>query len=109
MPYNYQVYNSKFEVKNDDYINACEEEIAIIPNILTYVNEIKKHASYKDPWGQTMGYGIFRELSIYYQKQNRISDAIRVCKKGIECGYIDDGTKFGMYGRLERLLKKVKK
>ena len=104
-----QVYNSKFEVKNDDYINACEEEIAIIPNILTYVNEIKKHASYKDPWGQTMGYGIFRELSIYYQKQNRISDAIRVCKKGIECGYIDDGTKFGMYGRLERLLKKVEK
>jgi len=56
-----------------------------------------------------MGYGIFRELSIYYQKQNRISDAIRVCKKGIECGYIDDGTKFGMYGRLERLLKKVEK
>ena len=103
------MYNSKFEVKNDDYINACEEEIAIIPNILTYVNEIKKHASYKDPWGQTMGYGIFRELSIYYQKQNRISDAIRVCKKGIECGYIDDGTKFGMYGRLERLLKKVEK
>ena len=42
-------------------------------------------------------------------KQNRISDAIRVCEKGIECGYIDDGTKAGMYGRLQRLLKKKSK
>ena len=104
-----QVYNSKFEAKNDDYINACEEEIAIIPNILTYVSEIKKYASYNDPLGQTLGYDIFKELSIYYQKQNRISDAIRVCEKGIECGYINDGTKFGMHGRLQRLLKKSQK
>lgn len=100
---------SKSETKNDDYINACEEEIAIIPSILAYTNEMSRHASYKDPWGQTMGYGVFKELSIYYQKQNRISDAIRVCEKGIECGYIDDGTKSGMYGRLERLLKKAEK
>lgn len=104
-----QVYNSKFATKNDDYIDACEEEIAIIPDILAYVNEIRRYASYKDPCGQTMGYGIFKELSIYYQKQNRISDAIRVCEKGIECGYIDDGTKAGMYGRLQRLLKKESK
>lgn len=102
-----QVYKSKFEDKNDDYASACEEEISLIPDILAYTNEIKEYASYRDHYGQTIGYDTFKELSIYYQKQNRISDAIRVCKKGIECGYIDDGTKSGMYGRLQRLLKKA--
>lgn len=94
-----------YEYGTETYINVCEELISIIPQVLSYTNEINKYVLYNDPCGQTMGYDVFKQLSIYYQKQNKVVDAIRVCKKGIECGYIDDGTKSGMYGRLQRLLK----
>lgn len=107
------LYKSGTEVDKaellDEYINACEKEIGIIPSILSYIDEIKKYASYSDHYDQATDFIVFKDLSIYYQKQNRIADAIRVCEKGLECGYIDDGTKSGMHGRLQRLLKKAEK
>lgn len=103
------IYGGQKDDYSKEYIDICEKLIDIIPSIVSYSSEIKEHASYRDFNGQIMGYGIFKELSIYYQKQNQIDDAIRVCEKGIDCGYIDDGTKSGMHGRLQRLLKKQKK
>lgn len=94
---------------SNEYLVVSEEIIAIFPSIVSYINEISKYASFDDRYEKIPGSYIFKTLSIYYQKQNRFDDAIRICEKAIECGCIDDGTKSGMYGRLERLQKKLNK
>lgn len=97
----------------DSYIAISEEEIEILPSLLEYLNEIEKVPVSGCQYYFENRYKIFgapfKELSIYYQKNGRINDAIRICKKGISCGYTDDGTKYGMKGRLMRLLKIAEK
>lgn len=50
--------------------------------------------------------GTFKRLSIIYDKQNKIEEAIRTCEKAVELGVLKDGTKGGYPGRLEKLTKK---
>ena len=52
---------------------------------------------------------IYSELAKYYTKIGKYEDALRVCDSAIACGYINDGTKTGMYGRKERIERWIKK
>lgn len=49
----------------------------------------------------------FKTLVIIYEQEKDYESAIAVCKRAIAEGQERDGTKSGMTGRLERLLKKA--
>lgn len=48
----------------------------------------------------------FKKLSVIFEKEGNLVQAIYYCKQAIKLGLIDDGTKAGMKGRLEKLLKR---
>ena len=49
----------------------------------------------------------FKKLAIIYEKEKDYENAIKICRLAISEGQERDGTKAGMTGRLEKLLKKV--
>lgn len=49
----------------------------------------------------------FKRLSVIFEKEGNIVQAIYYCQQAIALGLKDDGTKAGMQGRLDRLLKKA--
>lgn len=49
----------------------------------------------------------YKQFAIICEKEGNIPQAIWACKQAIELGLTDDGSKDGMQGRLDRLLKKV--
>ena len=48
----------------------------------------------------------FKRLAIIYEKQKKYDEAIAVCQRAIELGFVDDGTDGQMPGRIARLMKK---
>jgi len=48
----------------------------------------------------------FKRLCISYKDQDKIEDAIRICKEVLALGIKDDGTKKGFEGRLKMLEKR---
>ena len=51
----------------------------------------------------------FKTLAVIYEKEKNYADAIAICKLAISERQERDGTKAGMTGRLERLMKKAVK
>lgn len=100
---------SYYDEYSNKYVNVCEEIVSIFPQLQSYITEIRKHASYDDRYEKVPCDGIFKELAMYYQKRNMLHEAIKVCEKAIEYGCVEDGTKSGMHGRLQRLQKKLNK
>ena len=49
----------------------------------------------------------FKRFAIICEKQGNLPQAIWACQYAIRLGLTDDGTKAGMKGRLEKLMKKV--
>ncbi len=48
----------------------------------------------------------FKRLSVIYEKEGNLVQAIYYCQQAISLRLTDDGTQSGMKGRLERLMKK---
>lgn len=48
----------------------------------------------------------YKRLAIIYEKEGNIQQAISVCNQAIAAGFESDGTKKGMQGRIEKLMKK---
>ena len=105
----------------EQYIEACKAEILVVPELIAFVREFKSLAdNIKDIKNQANNtYEIlnsdiyellrcqaFKDLAMYYEKKNMYSEAISICDMAISCGYESDGTKSGMKGRKERILKK---
>ena len=55
------------------------------------------------------GYNLPKKICMSLEKANYINEAIKICQFAIHNNLSDDGTKSGMHGRLERLLKKQTK
>ena len=49
----------------------------------------------------------FKRFAIVCEKQGNIPQAVWACQYAIRLGLTDDGTKAGMQGRLDKLMKKV--
>ena len=49
----------------------------------------------------------FKRFAIICEKQGNIPQAVWACQYAIRLGLTDDGTKAGMQGRLDKLMKKV--
>ncbi len=107
----YQTLAEEFYRLRDSYkkaivysIDYCQKDIRLIEedgeDLLDYFASLQ--SGYR-------GYpviGTFKRLSIIFEKQNKIEEAIRTCEKAIELGILMDGTKRGYPGRLEKLKKK---
>ena len=118
--YNQQPANTRDEFLLS-YLNACEQEIQIIPQLLSFFKEYNRITS-KSSACRTRSQSIttieeeyqyklancevFKKLSMFYEKTAKYDDAIRVCDAAISCGYLNDGTKMGMIGRKNRIIKK---
>ena len=100
------------ELINQEYINTCLADISLYDDLVTFYYELNKLGlknEYEIYDNCKKGYHIFKNLSMFYEKQNKIDEAIKVCQLAIEKGIIEDGTKGQMAGRIERLAKKLNK
>ena len=117
--YNWNLSGEKRKEFYSRYIDACKREIEVIPQILDYINSVRRLLSNKDYKAATVyntgrivsrnkldliNCKVFKDLAIYYKKNKFFEEAIKVCDAAISIGYIDDGTKMGMKGRREKLL-----
>lgn len=48
----------------------------------------------------------FKQYSIICEKEGNIPEAVWACRQAISLGFIADGTKGGMQGRLDKLMRK---
>ena len=62
--------------------------------------EIEKGFHYRIP--------AFKRLAIIYEQKKQYDDAIKICERSIELGFIDDGTDGGFNGRKQKLESKLK-
>lgn len=86
-------------------IDLCLDDIRLAPIFLEYCKEIANY--YKtDLQKQIPTYPSFYRLAIIYEKQKEYQKAIDVCNYAIKLGYIRDGTKGQMPGRIARLIRK---
>ena len=77
-------------------IKLCEDDIKIAPEF------IDLHKKYNQV---IPSYPAFKKLAMLYEKRKEFDCAATVCVQAIKFGFIDDGTKGTMYGRLSRMLK----
>lgn len=79
-------------------IALCKEDFAIAPVLVDY---------FLADFGKLPHYPAFELLAKIYEKQGNFEEACFVCQRAIVLGYTEDGTKGGMRGRLEKLLKRA--
>ena len=88
-------------------IELCLDDIRLAPDFLEYCKEIANY--YKtDLQKQIPTYPSFYRLAIIYEKQKEYQKAIDICNYAIKLGYIRDGTKGQMPGRIARLIRKAR-
>jgi len=102
-----QLIRYYYGLRNEDsyYMNrlivACENDIELFPQfIVAFRNSVNP------PYPETLIPSIpsFRYLCRVYEKIGMIDQAIRICELAIKYG-VDDNTKGGFEGRLDRLKK----
>ena len=94
---------------NQGFINTCLADISLYDSLKTFFVEINKLGvvnKYEISDNYKKGYGIFKSLSVFYEKLNMLDESIAICELAIGKGLNDDGTKGGLLGRIERLKKK---
>lgn len=90
-------------------IALCIEDINLAEEFASYYREKNQaliDGGYADrnSFGNALpNYPSFKRLAIIYEKQKKYCEAIEVCKKAIALGYVEDGTKNKMFGRLKKL------
>ena len=85
-----------FGTTADKLIKLCEEDIKVAPDF------IKLYQKYNQ---EIPSYPAFKKLAMLYEKRGEFDCAATVCVEAIRLGFVEDGTKGTMYGRLEKLLK----
>ena len=92
--------------KGPEYLQKC---------ITCCLKDIQILSAFKSEWNKKYGDAeklkipSLTRLAIIYEKQGLIQEAINICQKALELGFINDGTKSGFQGRLERLQRKLEK
>lgn len=83
-----------------ELINVCNDDISIATDFYNLCMACDEPVP---------NYAAFKYLAMLFEKRGEYRAAISVCEVAIAKGYSDDGTKGGMYGRIERLKKKINK
>lgn len=91
-----------FSAQMESCISLCKKDIALAQGCKAYWES-------ENPKGKLPTYPSFARLAIIHEKRNEFDKAAKVCEKAIQLGFVDDGTKGGMQGRLARLQKKKAK
>lgn len=75
---------------------------------VTLEQSISKKLQYKTRYRNIslISHSSFKRLAIIYEKQRRYDEAIQICQRSIELGYVDDGTAGQMPDRIARLIRK---
>ena len=92
--------------KMEDVICLCLKDIELAPYFLAYnIKEAKEYGVPLEDW--LPNFPTFKRLSIIYEKQGKYLKAIQVCQQAVSLGFINDGTKEGMVGRINKLNEKL--
>lgn len=96
----------------EEYTKNCLQDIDVYKSLKFFYFKLNNlglnnHYKYQDSYSN--GYLLPKKCCIFLEKHKRYNDALLICKKAIENGIIDDGTKGKMYKRLEKLEKLAKK
>lgn len=78
-------------------ISKCQDDIALAPKLIVYWQK------YGD---KPPAYEGYRRLCMIYEKQEKYGEAMKTCADAIRLGFVNDGSKGQMYGRLARLMRK---
>ena len=96
-----------------EVIELCKQDIALAELFQQSQAEIQQ-VRVANGWAEADGpikgivsFPTFKRLAIIYEKQKDYDNAIAVCKRAIELGYVDDGTDGQMPGRVARLMRKA--
>ncbi len=110
----------------DKCIHICLKDIALYPlfkqaYIKDDINNLKVSQSFREVGSKEhnelqsridnyqypiLSVPSFKRLAIIYEQQNKLNEAIEVCEKAISYS-LDDGTKGGFEGRIEKLNRKI--
>lgn len=75
-----------------------------------YLNFVKERdLEYYDECGKWNGRHCFKQAAVFYEKNKLYSQACDACQQSLDLGYLQDGTRVGMNGRLYKLKKKMNK
>ena len=88
----------------------CCRMIALIPDVKKEGDEYNAQMLKEKPEAIVYDFATaapFKRLAILYEKEGNIHQAITVCHHALSFGFSDDGTKGGIQGRLDKLMKKV--
>ena len=97
--------------KNPDKVKKiCHRMIGITPEVKKAGDIYNAKLLKERPHDITYDFATvlpFKRLAVIYEKEGDIFRAITICDHALSFGYEDDGTKAGMKGRLEKLMKKA--
>jgi len=82
---------------------ACREQIELLPS---YAKKLSTALGIRD--GELPQIPAFQRLAIILEKRGDIPEAIAVCQQALLLG-LDDGTKAGFAGRMEKLSRKLRR
>lgn len=82
---------------------ACREQIGLLPS---YAKKLSAAIGLQD--GQLPRIPAYQRLAIILEKRSDIAAAIGVCQQAVLLG-LDDGTKAGFAGRIERLSRRLER
>lgn len=107
--YRHLTYNALIRL----YYGLRDEKKDAIENCIFYCKEDIKHLqkkdvldTFKEEWGGLPMCPSFIRLAIIYEKNGEYEKAIETCNTALKLG-VEDDTKSGFLGRIERLKKKI--
>lgn len=93
-------------------VELCRKDIALADKLIQAQIEIQ-NVRVANEWSDQKelseilpSFPTFKRLAIIYEKQKKYDEAIAVCQRAVELGFIKDGTNGQMPGRIARLLRK---
>lgn len=89
-------------------IELCLEDISLAQDLMD-CSVKQAQINKQDIENNIPVYSSFTTLAKLYEKQFKYQEAINICEKAIEIGYLKDGTKGGYIARIEKLKKKLNK
>lgn len=91
--------------------NYCNKYLELVPDLIKSLKEEKQiNKDDKMIINANQYYEfVYKKLALAYEKQGDYQKAIEICQKSIDSGFVNDGTKSGFNGRIEKLKKKLNK
>lgn len=102
--------NEEIEKYNELFNVYCLSDINIFPKIMNYYKEFNNlGAVNKIEYGdnKSSDYPVFRKLILFYEKEGKLEDAIKLCDIAIQYGITKYFGKMSMFEKKEHLCEKI--